>query len=243
MEFTINAKKRKAGNADKVRLAGFIPAVVYGPEINSVSISVDYRQFEKLYDEAGESSLIGCVVEGEKDPITVLIQDVQHDPVKGRILHTDFRQIKMDEEMNATIELRFIGESAAVKGLGGTLIKGLNSVNVFCLPRNLVGHIDVDLSVLNTFDDVIHIKNLVLPNGLVTTDTGETLVAKVMPPLTEDQLKAMEEGEAKSVEEVVVEGEKKEEDTEEEKKEKAGEEKPAKGGSAAGGKDEAGKGK
>jgi large subunit ribosomal protein L25 len=209
MTFRIVAKQRQAGNAEEDRLLGVIPAVVYGPEMDSKSIGVEYTPFEKLYDEAGESSLVDLDVEGAQ-PTKVLIQDVQYDPVKGKIIHVDFRQIKMGEEMTATIELRFVGETPAVKTLGGTLMKSAQEVNVRCLPKDLVGHIDVDLGVLQTFDDTISIGDVVLPAGVTVTDHADVLVAKVAPPLTEEQMKAMEETVETSVGDVAVEGEKKE---------------------------------
>lgn len=206
MKFSINTKKRDTGDIEEIRAKGEIPAIVYGPEIEPVAVSVDYRSFEKLYTEAGESSLIDCVVEGVKDPITVLIQDLQHDPVKGKIIHVDFRQIKMGEEMSATIVLGFVGEAPAVKELGGTLNKATGQLNVKCLPRDLVGHIDVDLSTLKTFDDIIRIKDLTLPQGIAVLDDLETAVAKVIAPLTEEQFKAMEEEGEKGIEGVEVKG-------------------------------------
>lgn len=232
MTFAIAAAARAAGNADVVRNEGKLPGVVYGPEIEPISIAVDYRDFETLYQSAGESSLIDCTVEGQKEPITVLVQDIQFDPVKGRMIHVDFRQIKMGEEMGATIELRFVGDSLAVKQLGGTLISSHDTVNVRCLPKDLVGHIDVDLSPLATFDDAIKMKDLPLPSGMTLVDNPETAVAKVLAPLTEDQLKKMEETEAVDVAGVEVEGEKKEGDEAEagdakEEKKEEGEKKEA----------------
>jgi large subunit ribosomal protein L25 len=208
MDFSINAKKREGGDGAKLRADGQIPAVVYGPEIDPISVSVDYREFEKLHTAAGESSLIDCVIAGQKEPIIVLIQDLQHDPVKGQILHVDFRQIKMGEEMSAMVELHFVGEPDAVKSLGGTLNKSYDAVNVKCLPKDLVSNIEVDLTKLATFEDSIHIKDLVLPDGITVTDEPEAMVAKVAPPLTEEQLAAMEEEDTKGVEDVVVDGEK-----------------------------------
>lgn len=229
MTFTLIAEKRTGGTPDETRENGAIPAVVYGPEIESMSIGVDYRTFETLYQEAGESSLVDLNVNGG-EPISVVIQDVQYDPVKGNIIHVDFRQVKMGEEMNATIELNFIGESDAVKTLGGTLIKTIDSVQVRCLPKDLVGSIDVDLSRLKTFDDLISIGTLSIPAGITVEDNPDTPVAKVAPPLTEEQLKAMEESTVGSVEDVAVEGEEKKEAGEEgegaEEKKEEGEEKP-----------------
>lgn len=217
MTFTIAAATREAGNADALRKDARIPAVVYGPEIDPISISVSYRDFDKLYNEAGESSLIDLAVEGLKETVTVLIQDVQYDPVKGTIQHADFRQINMGEAIDATVELTFVGQAPAVKELGGTLNANLDSVSVTCLPKDLVSHIDVDLSVLATFDDAITIADLQLPEGVEVTDAPDTLVANVSAPLTEEQLAAMEATQDADVDSVEVEGKKKDEESGESK--------------------------
>ena len=222
MTFTITAQQRAAGKGAEERESGNIPGVVYGPEIEPQALTVPATTFQKLYDEAGSSNLIDLDLGGNS--ITVLIQDVQYNPVKQVIIHVDFRQIKMGEAMTATTELRFTGEAPAVKTLGGTLQTGVSSVEISCLPKDLIGHIDVDLSVLATFDDVIHVKDLQVPDTVTLTDNPETVVATVTPPLTEEQLKAMDEADAGSVDDIEVEEKgKKEEDGDA----PAAEEKPA----------------
>ena len=176
----------------------------------------------------GSSNLIDLTIEGTKEPFIVLVQEVQRDLIKQRITHFDLRQIKMGEEMTATITLNLIGESVAVKELGGTLSTPLNSLNVKCLPKDLVSDIEVDISVLATFDDAVYIKDIKLPEGITVTDNVDTLIAKVVAPLTEEQLKALEEAEAAPVEEIAVEGEEGVEEGAEEG-EKEGEEKKEEG--------------
>ncbi|OGH71740.1 MAG: hypothetical protein A2921_00045 [Candidatus Magasanikbacteria bacterium RIFCSPLOWO2_01_FULL_43_20b] len=235
MVFTFTAQKRTEKDANIVRAAGQLPGILYGQGVEPISLAVDRVKFQKLYDQAGESSLIDFTVEGGKEPVKVLIQEIQYDPVKQKPIHFDLRQIRMDKEMDVTIQIHFIGEPPAVKGLGGTLNKSVEEIDVRCLPKDLIGSIEVDLNVLQTFDDLIHIKDIKFPDGIKIMDKLDTVVAKVMPPLTEDQLKAMEESGPKSIEEVEVEkkgkveeegeaaageaGEKKEEKKEEKKKE------------------------
>ena len=203
MNFNIEVKARTE-TAEKTRGMGLIPAVLYGQESKPVSVSVEKIALEKLYKEAGEASLIDLSVNGGK-PTKVLIKDIQVDPVKSNIIHIDFMMINMNKEMHATLPVRFIGESQAVKGLGGTLIQALEEINIKCLPKDLISHIDLDISGLNTFEDVIRVSDLKLPAGITILDKMDTLVAKVMAPLTEDQLKAMEEAGPKSIEDVKVE--------------------------------------
>ncbi|MBI5728165.1 MAG: 50S ribosomal protein L25 [Candidatus Magasanikbacteria bacterium] len=214
MSFTISATKRTAAKPEALRAEGLIPAVLYGPEITPVAVAVAYTPFVKLYQEAGEATIIDCAVEGGKS-VKVLIQDVQVDPVRGKVIHVDFRQINMDKEMRATVLLRLVGESSAVKELGGTLVKPLESLNIKCLPKDLVSHIDVDLSGLKTFASIIRVADLAVPSGLTILDSGSMTVAKVTAPLTEEQLKALEAAGPQSVEDIEVEKKKKAEEGEE----------------------------
>lgn len=193
MTYTLTLSQRTSTKPDLIREAGDIPAVVYGPSMASASVAINAREFDRLYKEAGSSSLIDVVVPGEKNGIKVLVQDVQYDVVTRNHIHIDFRAIDMTKEMHVDVDLRYIGEAPAVKALGGTMVKIAESVSVKCLPQNLVSHIDVDLSSLVTFEDMIHISELVLPAGIVVTDDAFAVVAKVVPPLTEDQLKKLEE--------------------------------------------------
>lgn len=121
----------------------------------------------------------------------------------------------MGEELTAMVELTFVGSAPAVKALGGTLITNMESIEVTALPSDLVDHIDVDLSVLATFDDAIRIKDIQLPTGISVSDDPEQLVVKVNAPLTEDQLKAMEESTPASIDDIQVEKKGKEEKADE----------------------------
>jgi large subunit ribosomal protein L25 len=201
----LQATKRE-GDAPAIREQGNIPAVVYGPHIDAFSVSVPYLSFEKIYQTGGESRLIDLAVEGQ-DSVAVLVKDMQIHPVSRKIMHVDFRNVTMGEKMDVTVELQFDGVAPAEKQLGGTLILSTRSLNVSCLPKDLVDHIAVDLSVLISFDQQIYIKDIQLPEGLTVLDAQDALVAKVTPPLTEEQLKAMEETEQEDVAAVAVEGE------------------------------------
>ncbi len=215
MSFAITAHKRTAGSADELRADRKIPAVLYGQEITATPVAIEYRAFEQLYAKAGESNLVDFTIDNAA-PVKVLVQDVQFDPVKGKIIHVDFRQINMNKEMEATIPLHFVGESSAVKELGGTLITTLESVRVKCLPKDLVSFIEIDLTVLKSFDDSINVRAIAVPAGITILDNENTAVAKVAAPLTEEQLKAMEEASApvdlSKIEVAVEKGKKEEED-------------------------------
>ncbi|MFZ6036207.1 MAG: 50S ribosomal protein L25 [Patescibacteria group bacterium] len=175
-----------------MRREGRLPAVLYGPKRTTTSISIDVRDFLQLYKKAGHSSLVNLTLEGGK-PAMVLIHEVQRDPVTHRPVHVDFYEVDMTKKTTAEVELRFVGESKAVKEDGGVLVKALSSVEVECLPQHLVQYIDIDISVLKSFDDVIRVANIPLPEGITITNESEALVSTVQKPRTEEELKALED--------------------------------------------------
>lgn len=163
---------------NKVRLENKIPAIVYGHGFESKPVSLEYVNFEKVYKQYGTSSLIDLVI-GEEKPIKVLIQDFQLHPISNRFSHVDLRQVQMSEKLKTEIKFIFVGESPAVKHMGGTLNKNLLEVHVECLPQDLVNEIDVDISALKEIGDVIHVKDLVVPAGIKILAHDEDVVASV----------------------------------------------------------------
>lgn len=223
MSYLLSALKR-AEKGEKVREQGQLPAVVYGAGKEATSIVLNLPEFLKLYKESGDSSLIDLSIDG-KNVGKVLVQEAQYDPVSDRLIHVDFRLIDMTKTLTTKVALHYIGESPAVKGAGGTMVTNLFEVEVQCLPKDLVSHIDVDISALKTFDDVIKVKDLVLPDGIkVSAPHGDALVAKAQQAITEEEIKAMEEA-AKSVDVSKIEMVEKKKEAEEETAAEGGEKK------------------
>lgn len=175
---------------DHLRRSRRIPAVVYGHGMESRPLEIDAGVFSRLYKQAGSTSLVDLAVESEK-PVKVLIHDVQRHPTTQEIMHADLYQVRMTEKIEAEIDLNFIGESAAVKEAGGIFIRTLDKLKVSCLPGDLVSAIDVDISSLKTFEDRIHVKDIVLPTGLTVMVNGDEVVASVTPPRSEAELEAL----------------------------------------------------
>jgi large subunit ribosomal protein L25 len=159
---------------------GIMPAVLYGPEIKSMPVQVNSIEFNKLYEKAGESSLITLKIASKEYP--VLIYDTKRDPLTSNITHVDFYQPILTEEVETSVPVVFIGESLAVKDLGGTLLKEVQELEVKALPQNLPHEITVDISVLKTFEDEILIKDLILPPNVKVSKNAQDLVAVVTPP-------------------------------------------------------------
>jgi large subunit ribosomal protein L25 len=183
----LEAQKRdEAENVKTMIKNGFIPAVVYGPHLKvNKLVKASANALKKIVSAAGESTLIDLVVDGKTEG-KVLIKEEQRDPVKDTLIHVDFYEVDMSKEIHAEIPLRFVGESKAVKELAGVLIRSINEIEVKCLPADLVSHIDVDISLLNTFDDVIKIHDLKLPKGIKLVHETDDVVATVAEPKAEE---------------------------------------------------------
>lgn len=175
----------------KLRLKNILPAVIYGHGIESKNVQSDYNTFHKVIKAAGESTLIDLEIEGD-GTTKALIKDWQVDPITNRYTHVDFYQVNLKEKLKTEIALNFVGESAAVKEQGGSLIKTLDSILVECLPTDLVHAIDVDVASMKAFGDTITVKDLVIPPGIEVLENPDETVAKIEAPMTEDQLKALE---------------------------------------------------
>ncbi|MEK7211018.1 MAG: 50S ribosomal protein L25, partial [Patescibacteria group bacterium] len=172
------------------------------------NLSVLYNAFSLAYKAAGESTLVDLKI-NYQPPIKVLIHDTQINPLTDEIIHIDFYQVSMVKKLEAEIAFNFMGESPVVKNSGGILIKSVDKIKVRCLPGDLVHAIDVDLGALNNFGDVIRIKDIKFPHGMEILERAENVVVSVAEPISEEELKAMDEKPTADVTAIKTEGEEK----------------------------------
>lgn len=173
-----------------IRAKGFLPAVLYGANSKSENLMVSTKEFKSIFAEAGTSALVDLKIDDKT--IKILIHEPQIDPVKDEPIHVDFYKVKMTEKITTEIPLEFIGESPAVKDLEGNLITNKDTIKVKCLPGDLIPEIKVDISPLKTFEDLIFVKNLHIPETIEILDDPEEIIVQVTPPRSEEELKAME---------------------------------------------------
>ncbi|MBU1952233.1 50S ribosomal protein L25 [Patescibacteria group bacterium] len=227
---SLSAKTRtlKRKKVKQLREQNILPANIYGPQIKTQSLEVDSSLFNKIFEQAGQSTLVDLKVDG-KDVTKVLVQDVQFDPETNFPIHVDFRQINMKEKVVTDVLLKFVGESLAVKEKGGILVKNLDEVKIECLPSDLIHELEVDISSLKDFDTVIHVEDLKVPENITILDKPEQTITLVEAPRTEEELKALDE-------EIIVETpegaeDEKEDGEEDEAKSEKDKEKPVTDGS------------
>ena len=173
------------------RAQDLIPAVVYGNKVAPKNLWVKLLDFERAFVKAGESAIIELEVERKKS--AVLVHDLQHEAMSGKPSHVDFFQVNMKEEVETEIPLEFVGEAAAVKALGGTLVKNMDEVPVKCLPADLPEKFEIDLEKLATFEDVIEVKDLKVAKGVEILLDKETVIAMVSEPRSEEELAGLDQ--------------------------------------------------
>lgn len=169
--------------------AGEISNGVYGEGVKSQPISVSYKDFEKVYKETGESTLLKLDVDGK--PYNVLIHDIKNDPLRGTPLHADFYAVRMDKVIRIKVYIEFFGESLAVKNDGGILVKVMQELEVEALPQDLPHEIKADLAPLASFESKIFVRDIPIPKGVKVLAGLDEIVALVEPPRSEEELAAL----------------------------------------------------
>ena len=221
---TLEAQEREVTGkkVKRLRLAGNMPATLYGHNVSAQTIAVDAKTFEKVYKAAGESTLVDLKV-GAGAAVKVLIQDVAKHYLTLKPIHADFYQVSMTEKLTADIPLKFIGEAPAVKESGAVLVKNLQEVKVECLPSDLMHELLIDLSVLKNFGDAIAVKHIVAPHGVTILNKPEEILILAQAPRVEEEVVAPVDEKAKIEEiKVVSEEERAKKAKDKEAEEKAG---------------------
>ncbi|MCP4649339.1 MAG: 50S ribosomal protein L25 [PVC group bacterium] len=219
----LNAEIRsEAGKsaARKFRGQGLIPGVVYAKDKEPVPVSTNSREFVKLLHKYGENAIIDLKVKKEDKTLdkNVIIKEIQYNTLKGDVLHIDFQQIKLTESIKVNVPLVTKGDAdcPGVKE-GGILEHILREVEVECLPTQIPHEITIDVAALN-INDSIHVKDLVVPEGVKITTEAEKIavLVKFEAEKIEEEEKPEEEGAAAEPE--VINQKKPEEGSAEEKK-------------------------
>jgi large subunit ribosomal protein L25 len=174
MKLTI---EKRTQEASKTRTSGKIPAVFYGPKAVSTPITINESDFMKAWKVAGESTVI--TLTGVDEDHDALIHDITKDPVTEKVTHVDFYIIEKGKKVSVAVPLEFVGEAPAAKTLGGTLIKVMHEIEIEALPKDLPHSIEVDVSVIATFDIQIKVQDIKLPVGVVSMVDGDEVVALV----------------------------------------------------------------
>ena len=200
----------------QLRRQGWIPAVMYGHGFAPVHLQFKARSLTQALSQVGGSQLIRIRVKGQKQPEMALMRAVQRDCIRGTLLHVDFYRVMMTERLTTEIPLAIVGESPVLELKEGILLHGISTIEVECLPGDLVDALEVDLSDLVEVDQALYVRDLAVPAGIEVLTDPDEMIVRIAP------LEAEEEEEEE--EEILLEAEEVEVITEAQTKETAAEE-------------------
>jgi large subunit ribosomal protein L25 len=165
--------------ARRVRAAGKIPAVLYGSGQDPVAVEVDPKQISRiLYSETGPNTILDVEVAGQ--PATkAMIVDFQREPIKDKLIHIDMKRIALDKVLHVRVRVKLLGVPIGVKAEGGVLDQVLREVEIECLPADIPGHIDVDVSELG-MHQVLRVSGLPHSDKIKYLTSEDATVAHVV---------------------------------------------------------------
>lgn len=188
-QIVIQAERRGAGGKNvnrRLRYAGKIPAVVYGPKRESVALTVEPGAVgDILRSESGRNTIFTLSVDGSKTD--VMVKDYQLDPVLGRLIHADFFEIAMDRALEVSVNVEIVGEAEGVKLDGGIMDIVTRSLTVECLPRDIPDSIKVDVTGLK-INDYVRVKNLAVEEKYKILNDPDVVVVTIVPPIKEEEV-------------------------------------------------------
>lgn len=186
IKLTANKRDLKGRKVKSLREEGVLPANIFGKKIDSQTIKLDYVEFMKTLEDAGETTLIDLEVDGKSNP--VLISEVQTDPVTDRPIHVDFLHVDLKEKVTAEVPVELIGESPAERQALGTVVQYLDELEVEALPAELPEKFEVTIDDLKDVDDTIFVKDVEVEKDKVEIQNDPDLIlAKVEPPREEEE--------------------------------------------------------
>jgi large subunit ribosomal protein L25 len=189
-------ESRGSADARRLRREGFIPGVLYGNGKKPYAICIPERELRRVLTGAGGlHAILDVELEGQKTTHASILKDYQQDPIRGHISHVDLQEVRLDQPIQASVNVQLIGEPVGAKE-GGVLSQVQREINVEALPMEIPEHIDLDVSGL-AIGDSLRLSDLAAIEGVTyLDDPEETVLATVtMPTRVEEPEEELEEGE------------------------------------------------
>ncbi len=205
LDLTVNVRHKTGKEmSKKLRAQGLIPAILYGPETEPVPVAVKANELKRfLYRYRDEQIIFNLTLENNGDTVQkkALVKELQYHPLTDEIIHVDFYEISMEREVEVEVPVELVGKSKGVES-GGHLQLLLQTITVACLPGHIPDKIKIDITDLD-IGDVLHVKDLVPPEGVRYLDNPEEPVVTILEPEemeVEAEAEAEEAGESEESE-------------------------------------------
>jgi large subunit ribosomal protein L25 len=198
---------RGKNDSRRARRDGQVPVTIYGGEGETVAALVPLRELAAiLRSDTGRNTILTMEIEGVGTS-EVMFQDRQIDPVRGRLVHADFKRLVKGQKIEATVPLRLVGEPIGVREESGVLEQIIREVEIRCDPRDIPEHIDIDVTNLGVHD-VLHVSDIPISAGVEILESADTVIATVGLIKEEVVAVAPVEGEVPAEPEVIGKGKK-----------------------------------
>ncbi len=162
-----------------LRRQGIIPLHLFGHGIESLALQCDTARLRQVLAEAGHTRLISLNLDSEKQPRNVVAREIQTEPRTGNLLHIDFYQVRMTEQVRVEVPVVLVGEAPALKLKENMLAQELNALSVECLPAKIPASVEVDVASLTESDQAIRVKDIELDQEITVLNDPEVLVARI----------------------------------------------------------------
>ena len=193
-----------------LRREGITPVHLFGHGIKSLALQCDTDELEKVLAQAGHTGLIGLKLDKEKKPRPVVIREFGRDWRKGKLIHVDFYQVKMEEKIRLEVPVVLVGEAPALKSKDNMLEHELEALTIECLPAKIPASVEVDISSFTEPGQAIRVKDIALDKDVAVLNDPELVVVKIswrpVEKVEEEVVEEVEEAE-EAVEEVGAPGE------------------------------------
>lgn len=196
-EIVIQANRREliGKQVKALRRDGKLPAIMYGKQIDTMPIVLELKESSKILSGLSPSALIQIQLDGEE--YYALVREKQRDILLGTLTHVDFQAVSLTETVRAEVAIDLVGDSPAVREIGGLLVTNVEQLDVEALPRDLPERIEVDVSKLETIGDAIYVRDLSLPESVtVFAEPDDVIVVVTLPaeePEPEEEVEVEEE--------------------------------------------------
>jgi large subunit ribosomal protein L25 len=179
-ENLLNAEKRTlfGKKLKRLRQEGKIPANVFGKDFSSTSITVNEKEFKKIYQKVKQTGIL--YLQLEKEELPVLISQIQLHPISHQILHIDFRKVDLKQKLVTEVPIKIVGESPAVEQKGGYLLVAKDKLQIEALPEEIPSEITIDISTLTEFNQEIKVNQIKIEGKYEFKEHPQTTVVSVI---------------------------------------------------------------
>ncbi len=162
-----------------LRRKGITPVHVFGHGIESLALQCDAVGLRKVLAKAGHARLVNLKIDDGQESRTVVVREIQRGPLTGELIHADFYQVNMEEQVRIEVPVALIGEAPALREKENTLAHELTTLTIECLPAQIPASIEVDISSLAEKDQVIRVGDIVLGKDVTVINDAEVVVVRI----------------------------------------------------------------